>query len=50
MTLELKSDMIVKKLFLSHVLQAVKWQQNRVVSISIFIIFCITQKFFGHFM
>ena len=36
MTLELKSDMIVKKFFLSHVLQAVKWQQNRVVSIFIF--------------
>ena len=49
MTLELKSDMIVKNFFLSHVLQAVKWQQNRVVSIFIFIIFCRTQKFFGHF-
>ena len=35
MTLELKSDMIVKKFFLWHVLQAVKWQQNRVVSIFI---------------
>ena len=54
MTLELKSDMIVKKFFLSHVLQAVKWQQNRVVSspdflFLFFIIFCITQKFFWSF-
>ena len=51
MTLELKSDMIVKKLFLSHVLQAVKWQQNRVVSIFIFYyILYNTKVFFGHFM
>ena len=49
MTLELKSDMIVKKFFLSHVLQAVKWQQNRVVSIFIFYYILKNTKVFWSF-
>ena len=49
MTLELKSDMIVKKFFLSHVLQAVKWQQNRVVSIFIFYYILYNTKVFWSF-
>ena len=51
MTLELKSDMIVKKFFLSHVLQAVKWQQNSVVSIFIFYyILCNTKVFWSFYV
>ena len=49
MTLELKSDMIVKKFFLSHVLQAVKWQQNRVFSIFIFYYILYNTKVFWSF-
>ena len=49
MTLELKSDMIVKKFFLSHVLQAVKWQRNRVVSTFIFYYTLYNTKVFWSF-